>query len=338
MKILVTGGGGFLGQAICAQLLAQGYAVRTFNRTPNKAPERSGVEQRSGDITNMDAVVAAADGVDAIIHTAGKVGAWGPIEEYYDINVRGTDNVLAACELQRIDQLVFTSSPSAVHAGGDLEGVDESTPYPAHFSTPYAQTKALAEQHVLEANGAELATVALRPHFVWGPGDPNLLPRVLARARAGRLRLIGEASKKIDAVFVENAANAHVLALQKLAIGAPIAGKAYFISQGEPVTHERLINAWLLAAGLPPETRHISLGLARFLGATLESLYRAVGARSEPPLTRFLVEQMSTSHWFNIDAARRDLGYEPQVNMIEGLHRLSQHLSAERVQKTTAKS
>src|SRR5579863_3983729 len=272
MKVLVTGGGGFLGQAICAQLLAQGHVVRAFNRTPNAALDQLGVEQRNGDIANMNAVTAAAEGVDAIIHSAGKVGAWGPIEEYYDTNVRGTDNVLAACELHEIRKLVLTSSPSVVHAGGDLEGVDESAPYAAHFSTPYAQTKALAEQRVLEANGTELATVALRPHFVWGPGDPNLLPRMLARARTGRLRLIGEATKKIDTVFVDNAANAHLLALHKLDIGAPIAGKVYFISQGEPVSHEYLINAWLLAAGLPAENRHIPLRLARFLGATLESL------------------------------------------------------------------
>ncbi len=332
MKVLVTGGGGFLGQAICAQLLAEGHAVRAFNRTPNAALDQLGVQQRNGDIANMDAVTAAAEGVDAIIHSAGKVGAWGSLEEYYDTNVRGTDNVLAACELNEIRKLVLTSSPSVVHAGGDLEGVDESAPYAAHFSTPYAQTKALAEQHVLQANGAELATVALRPHFVWGPGDPNLLPRILARARAGRLRLIGEATKKIDTVFVDNAANAHLLALHKLDIGSTIAGKAYFISQGEPVTHAHLINAWLLAAGLPAENRHIPLHLARFLGATLESLYRAVGAKTEPPLTRFLVEQLSTAHWFNIDAARRDLGYEPQVSITEGLNRLTLHLAQERAQ------
>ncbi len=332
MKVLVTGGGGFLGQAICAQLLAQGHAVRAFNRTANAALDQLGVEQCNGDIANMNAVITAAEGVDAIIHSAGKVGAWGPIEEYYDTNVRGTDHVLAACELHGIRKLVLTSSPSVVHGGGDLEGVDESAPYAAHFSTPYAQTKALAEQRVLEANGAELATVALRPHFVWGPGDPNLLPRILARARAGRLRLIGEATKKIDTVFVDNAANAHLLALHQLDIGSAIAGKVYFISQGEPVSHEHLINAWLLAAGLPAENRHIPLRLARFLGATLESLYRAVGAKTEPPLTRFLVEQLSTSHWFNIDAARRDLGYEPQVSITEGLSRLALHLAQERAQ------
>jgi len=194
------------------------------------------------------------------------------------------------------------------------------------ISKAYAETKALAEQRVLAANGAELASVALRPQFIWGPGDPNLLPRVLARARAGRLRLIGDGNKKIDTVYVDNAAEAHVLALEKLDIGAPIAGKVYFISNGEPVTHAFLYNAWLEAAGLPPETRSIKPWLAHALGAVLETAYGIVGAQTEPPLTRYLAEQMSTSNWYDIGAARRDLGYAPRISIAEGLKRLRAHL------------
>src|SRR5438445_1525728 len=327
MKVLVTGGGGFLGQAICTQLRARGHSVRAFNRTRHAALEKLGIEQHSGDISNIEAVLSASEGCDAIVHTAGKVGAWGPVEEYYDANVRGTDHVLAACELNGIRKLVLTSSPSAIRGShGDLEGVDESVPYPVHFGTPYAETKALAEQRVLAANGAELASVALRPQFIWGPGDPNLLPRVLARARAGRLRLIGDGNKKIDTVYVDNAAEAHVLALEKLDIGAPIAGKVYFISNGEPVTHAFLYNAWLEAAGLPPETRSIKPWLAHALGAVLETAYGIVGAQTEPPLTRYLAEQMSTSNWYDIGAARRDLGYAPRISIAEGLKRLRAHL------------
>jgi 2-alkyl-3-oxoalkanoate reductase len=333
VKVLVTGGGGFLGQAICRQLIARGHAVRSMNRRRYPALDALGVEQRPGDVASMDLVVEAAAGVDAIIHSAGRVGAWGRLEEYYETNVRGTDAVLAACELNEIGKLVFTSSPSVIHNGGDLEGVDESAPYATHFSSPYAQTKALAEQRVLAANGPQLATVALRPHFVWGPGDPNLLPRILNRARRGQLRLIGDVAKKIDTVYVDNAAEAHVLALEKLGVGAPIAGKVYFISQGEPVTHEALINSWLKADGFPPETRRVPLGLAQFVGAALETVYGALGIAKEPPLTRFIVEQLSTSHWFNIAAARRDLGYSPRVSMTEGLARLSQHLARERMQQ-----
>jgi nucleoside-diphosphate-sugar epimerase len=332
MKVLVTGGGGFLGQSICRQLVARGHSVRSMNRKHYPALDDIGVDQRRGDIASLDMVIEAAAGVDAIIHSAGRVGAWGRLEDYYETNVRGTDNVLAACELTEIDKLVLTSSPSVVHNGGDLEGVDESVPYATHFSSAYAQTKALAEQHVLAANGPKLATVALRPHFVWGPGDPNLVPRILRRARRGQLRLVGDVPKKIDTIYVDNAAEAHVLALERLGIGSPIAGKTYFVSQGEPVTHEALINSWLKADGFPPETRRIPLGLARFLGAALETIYSTLGIAAEPPLTRFLVEQLSTSHWFNIDAARRDLGYSPKVSMAEGLARLSQYLARERMQ------
>lgn len=333
MKVLVTGGGGFLGQTICKQLVAAGHKVCAFNRNRHAALDELKVEQRLGDIANLDSVADAVQDVDAIIHSAGKVGAWGRLEDYYETNVRGTDNVLAACELHEIDKLVFTSSPSVVHGGGDLEGVDESAPYAAHFSSAYAQTKALAEQRVLAANGPELATVALRPHFVWGPGDPNLLPRILKQARKGRLRIIGNANKKIDTTYVDNAAAAHVLALQKIGIGSPIAGKTYFISQGDPITHEALINSWLKADGFPPETRRMPLGLAQFLGATFETIYQTLRIQSEPPLTRFTVEQLSTSHWFNIDAARADLGYTPTVTIAEGMVRLSQYLARERMSR-----
>jgi 2-alkyl-3-oxoalkanoate reductase len=332
MKVLVTGGGGFLGQAVCKQLAAAGHSVFAMNRNRYPALDEANIKQRPGDVANLDSVLSASEDVDAIVHSAGKVGAWGRLEDYYEANVRGTDNVLAACELHEIDKLVFTSSPSVVHGGGDLNGVDESAPYATHFSSAYAQTKALAEQRVLAANGPKLATVALRPHFIWGPGDPNLLPRVLKQARAGRLRLIGKEPKKIDTTFIDNAAEAHVLALEKIGIGSAIAGKVYFISQGEPMTIENVINAWLKADGFPPETRRIPLGLAQFLGTALEAIYTTLRLQKEPPLTRFTVEQLSTAHWFNLDAAQRDLGYTAKVTMSEGLARLSQHLARERMQ------
>lgn len=333
MKVLVTGGGGFLGLAICRRLRACGHDVRALNRQRYATLDALGVEQHAADLRNIDLVALAAEGCDAVIHTAAKAGAWGPLIEYYETNVRGTDHVLAACEIHRIDRLVYTSSPSVVHNGADLEGVDERVPYAQHFLAPYPQTKALAEQRVLAANSPTFATVALRPHLIWGPGDPHLLPRILDRARRGRLRLIGETSKKIDTIHVENAAEAHVLALEKLAPGASIAGKAYFISQGEPMLQDAMINALLNAAGFPPEVRRLPLGAAKFLGAALESVYKLLRIQAEPPLTRFMVEQLSTAHWFDIGAAQRDLGYTPGVSTSEGLARLSEHLARERMQR-----
>ena len=333
MKVLVTGGGGFLGSAICRQLVAAGYTVCAFNRTRHAALDELKIEQRIGDIAHLDTVCDATADIDAVVHSAGKVGAWGKLEEFYDTNVRGTDNLLAACELNEIDKFVFTSSATVVHGGGDIEGVDESAPYATHFSSPYAQTKALAEQRVLAANGPGLATVALRPHIVWGPGDPNFLPRILEQARKGRFRLIGDAGKKVDTTLIDNAAKAHVLALQKLGIGSPIAGKAYFVTQGDPITVEHLVNSWLKAGGFPPETRRMPLGLAQFLATSLETIYQTLGLQREPPVTRIGVEMLTTAQWFNTDAARRDLGYTPTVSLAEGFVRLSQHLARERMSR-----
>jgi nucleoside-diphosphate-sugar epimerase len=234
--------------------------------------------------------------------------------------------VIAACRAHRIERLVYTSTPSVVSAGGDLEGVDESVPYPAHFEAEYPRTKALAERLVLEANGPELRTVALRPHLVWGPGDTQLVARIVARARAGKLRLVGDGKALIDVVYVDNAAEAHLLAADRLEPGSPVAGKAYFISQGEPIPVGAMINAILAAAGLPAETRTVPPRVAWFAGWMLEGLHRVFRPGVEPRMTRFLARQLSTPHWFDISAARRDLGYSPRVSTEEGLRRLAKSL------------
>lgn len=323
MKVLVTGGGGFLGQAICARLRARGDAVVSVARNRYPALDALGVEQHAVDIAVLDPLLAAARGCEAAIHVAAKAGAWGSWESYYDANVRGTDHVIAACRMLGIPRLVHTSTPSVVHAGGDLEGVDESLPYPGHFRAHYPATKAIAEQRVLAANGAELATVALRPHLIWGPGDNHLLPRIVARARAGRLRFVGKERKKIDVVYIDNAAQAHLDALDRLAPGAACAGRAYFISNGEPVFADDMINGMLAACGLPAETRRIPYGVAFAIGAVLEAVYGVLRIEAEPPMTRFVAEQLATAHWYDIRAARRDLGFAPAVSIDEGLRRLA---------------
>ncbi len=325
MNVLVTGGTGFLGQAICRALVARGDHVASLART--RAPELDalGVEQHEGDLADLEPVLRAAKGRDAVIHTAAKAGAWGRLDAYYVANVRGTDHVLAACDMNGVRKLVYTSTPSVVHAGADLEGVDERMPYAPHYRAHYPATKKLAEQRVLAANAPGLATVALRPHLIWGPGDRHLLPRIAQRARAGRLRFIGEPGKRIDVTYIDNAVDAHLAALERVAPGAACAGHAYFISDGEPVSTEGIVNSLLRAVGIAPEERRLPLPVARVLGALFETIYRAFGIEAEPPLTRFVVEQLSTSHWFDISAARRDLGYAPRVTVNEGLARLAEH-------------
>jgi nucleoside-diphosphate-sugar epimerase len=281
-----------------------------------------GVTQHRGDIADAEAVMGAAAGCDVVFHVAAKAGIWGAYDDYYRANVIGTRNMLEACKRRGIRRLVYTSSPSVVFNGRDMEGVNESAPYPDHFEANYPKTKAEAERLVLAANGPELATVALRPHLIWGPGDNHLIPRIVARGRSGRLRRIGSASKKIDTIYIDNAADAHLLAADRLEPGSPVAGKAYFLSQGEPVPTWEFVNRILQAAGVAPVTRSVPLWAAYAAGWFLETWYGMFRIRSEPPLTRFLVQELATAHWFDISAARRDLGYEPKVSIDEGLRRL----------------
>lgn len=326
MNALVTGGGGFLGLAIVRALRARGDTVRSLSRHPHPALHELGAEHMRGDVADAAAVLVAAKGCDIVFHVAAKAGVWGPYEEYHRANVLGTENVLAACRGHGIRRLVHTSSPSVVFNGQDMEGVDESVPYPTHFEAHYPRTKALAEQLVLQANSPTLATVALRPHLIWGPGDNHLLPRLIARAKAGQLRRIGTQHKLVDTVFIENAADAHLLAANALAPGAACTGKAYFISNGEPVPLWDMVNRMLAAAGLPPVTRTVPAGLAMFLATCFEAAHKLTANSNEPRLTRFLVREMTTAHWFNIAAAKRDFGYTPRVTTEEGLRRLAAHL------------
>lgn len=322
MKALVTGGGGFLGLAIVRRLVERGDTVRSFSRQDHPALAELGVEQHRGDLADLLPVSNAVAGCDVVFHVAAKPGIWGPYEDYHRTNVTGTENIVAACRKHGVARLVYTSSPSVVFDGRDMEGVDESVPYPTHFEAHYPRTKAIAEQFVRRANDSRLATVALRPHLIWGPGDNHLLPRLVARAKAGQLRRIGRQRKWIDTVYVDNAAEAHLLAAERLAPGSPIGGRAYFISQGEPLEIWEMINQLLQAAGAPPVQRTIPTKLALMLAWCFETAHRLSRNPHEPRLTRFVVKELCTSHWFNISAARRDFGYDPRVSIAEGLRRL----------------
>ena len=328
MKALVTGGGGFLGSAIVRQLLARGDEVVSFSRGEHPHLTALGVEQRRGDLSDLNALVEAAKGCDIAFHVAAKAGVWGSFDEYHLANVAGTENVISACRILSITRLVYTGSPSVVFDGSDVEGGDESLPYPAHFEAHYPHTKALAEKAVLAANSRTLATVSLRPHLIWGPGDNHLVPRIVAKARSGKLRRIGERPCLVDTVYVENAAEAHLNAADRLAPGSPPAGKAYFISNGEPLPLWEMVNRILAAAGLPPVTRSISPLLAYAAGTICESLWRSLRLTGEPPMTRFVAKELATAHWFDISAAKNDLGYRPRISIDQGLRLLHESFGA----------
>jgi nucleoside-diphosphate-sugar epimerase len=324
---LVTGAGGFLGRYIVEQLVARGDRVRSLARGRYAELDQLGVETIQGDIQDAGAVERACEGVEIVLHVAAVAGIWGPWQHYHGINVLGTSNVLAACRKQGVGRLVYTSSPSVTFAGRDQCGVDESAPYPARWLCHYPHTKALAEQEVLAANGRDgLVTCSLRPHLIWGPRDQHLIPRLVERARRGQLRQVGDGTNRIDAVYVENAATAHLQAADALRPESPVAGRAYYISNGEPVNCWQWINQILALAGLPPVTRRISRQAAYAAGAVVVWLWTVLGRTEDTRMTRFLAAQLATSHYFDISAARRDFGYEPQVSMAEGMRRLAEWL------------
>ncbi|MGY3266216.1 2-alkyl-3-oxoalkanoate reductase [Lysobacter sp. HA35] len=324
MKILVTGGGGFLGQALCRGLRARGHEVVSFNRGHYAELDAIGVTQLRGDLASRDAVIDAARGCDAIFHNAAKAGAWGPYSEYYDANVAGTEHVIDACRAHRIAKLVYTSTPSVTHrATHPVAGLTaDEVPYGDHLKSPYARTKKFAEQMVLASNGPSLAVVALRPRLIWGPGDNQLLPRIAERARAGRLKLVGDGSNLVDTTYIDNAADAHLAAFDHLAPGSACAGRAYFVSNGEPRSMRDTLIALLHAVGAPPPRGSIPFRAAYAIGAVCEGLWSVLPLRGEPPMTRFLAEQLVTTHWYSMAPALRDFGWAPRVTFDEGLARL----------------
>ncbi len=331
MHALVTGANGFLGRCLVEQLLGRGDCVRVLVRREDDHLRRIGAELAIGDL-RLDGIAAAVTrGVDVVFHTAAIAGIWGRWRDFYHVNTQATRDLVAASQTNGVGSLVYTSSPSVTFDGRDQCAVSESAPYPRRWLCAYSHTKALAEQAVLAAHGTGgLATCALRPHLIWGPRDRHLIPRLLERARSGRLIRIGDGSNLVDNVFVDDAARAHLQAADALVGQGACGGKAYYISQGEPVRLWTWIDELLVAAGLPPVRRAISFEMAWRVGALMELAYWAGRRTSEPRMTRFLAAQLARSHYFDITAARRDFGYQPQISTAEGIRRLASDGSFDR--------
>ena len=323
MKALVTGGGGFLGRYMVEKLMARGDSVRVLGRSRYPELEQLGVETVQADLRDPSAVTKACENIDVLFHVAALPAVWGKWQDFYSINVEGTKNVLAGCRARGVSKLVYTSTPSVVFDQSNLCNIDESYPYPRSYNCYYPATKAMAERLVIAANGRDgLLTTALRPHLVWGPQDNHLIPKVLQRARAGQLVIVGDGLNKVDITYVENAADAHLQAADHLRAGSPVAGQVYFISQGEPVLLWDFINQLLERLGIPKVTRAISYRTARVLGAMLEVVHTLFALREEPRMTRFLAAQLARSHYFDISKAKRDFSYSPRISTAEGLDRL----------------
>jgi len=320
-KVLVTGYGGFLGGAVVRQLLEAGFQVRGLARGDYPQWVALGVEPLRGDITDPALVRAAVAGCDAVVHTAALAGVWGPWSKYFSVNVQATQDLLEAARAAGCRALVHTSSPSVTFAASHQSGCDETAPYPQRWLCHYPHTKALAEQAVLRAGrDGTIRTCALRPHLIWGLGDPHLMPRVVQRTRQGRLRRVGSGTNLIDIVHVDNAARAHVLAVQQLLSGDDrICGEAFFITDGRPLECWKWITQILEAAGVPVPSRSISYPMAYRLGGILEMVYRLLGLQREPPMTRFVAAQLALDHYFSIDKGRRLLNYQPNPDIVQRL-------------------
>ncbi|MDH5509174.1 MAG: NAD-dependent epimerase/dehydratase family protein [Nitrospinota bacterium] len=323
MKALVTGGRGFLGRYIIEKLLEKQWSVVSLSRQPDPELLKLGVPTVTASVTDKAALVPACADMDVVFHVAAKVGMGGPWSEFYETNVIGTQNVIEACVHNGVTRLIYTSSPSVVFDGSDHDLLDESAPYPAKYLAHYPETKAMAEREVLRANGRDgLLTCSLRPHLVWGPRDTNLIPRLIDRAKKGKVKIVGDGNNVVSNVYVENAADAHLLAAEKLCEGSPGAGSAYFITQPEPVKLWDWINEILEGLDLPRVTQKVPFGVAYAVGGAMELAYGALGLESEPVMTRFLAQQMARSHHYSIEKARRELGWEPAIGHREGMDRL----------------
>ncbi len=347
--VLVTGATGFLGSHLLARLRAAGRPVTIVSRSPRPALAAAGVRVVVGALHDPAVCAEAVRGAATVFHVAARVGVWGRHEDYHRDNVVATRTLLAAARSAGVARFVHTSTPSVVYNGRALAGADESLPLTTCCPSPYPLTKALAEHEALAAHTPGFRVCALRPHLIWGVGDPHLVPRILARAAAGRLRVVGAGENLVDMVHVENAADAHLQA--ETALAAPLpelcnqngytipsadsstahhpGGRAYFITNGEPVNLWRWIDALLSALGRPPlPARRVPLRVASTLGAACEAAWTLLPLAGEPPMTRFIAAELAKDHWFDIAAARRDLGYAPRVSMAEGTAALVAHLRA----------
>jgi nucleoside-diphosphate-sugar epimerase len=317
MRVLVTGAGSMLLGGVARALSSRGDEVICLQRREIIFESSLNIKVIQGDIRDADAVMNAAAGCDAIVHGAAMVGVVGKWNDFRDINVDGTRHVIHAAQAHNIQRLVYVSTPSVAHVGSSLVGCGATPAVLSHGRALYAQSKALAEIEALAANSDELGVVALRPHLVWGPGDTQLVGRIIERATTGKLAMVGNGAALIDSTYIDNAISAHVAALDAVSPKSICAGKAYVISNGEPRPVAELLQGICMAAGVPFSPKKVPYRLALAAGTLLEQLWPLL-RRTEPPLTRFVAEQLGTAHWFDSRPARHDLAWSPLVSIDEG--------------------
>ncbi|GAA3705520.1 NAD-dependent epimerase/dehydratase family protein [Microlunatus aurantiacus] len=320
-RVLVTGGRSLLGGAVARLLAEHGDQVALLQRRPAGL----GLPETLGDVADRAVVRRAVAGCDAVVHLAAKVGVSGRWSEFSQTNVTGTDHLVQACRDLGVPRLVHVSSPSVAHAGSSLVGAAAEPADPQRARGHYARSKAMAELLALSADSPELRVLAIRPHLVWGPGDTQLVARIVDRARRGTLPILGSGAALVDTTYVDNAAEALVAAVDRV---DEVHGRALVVSNAEPRPIGELISAIAAAGGAPPPTRHVPAVVASAAGAAVEAVWSvrlAIGqaAETDPPMTRFLAEQLSTAHWFDQRETQRLLGWRPTVDLATGFARLA---------------
>ena len=323
----MTGASSPIGGGVVRRLVDRGDRVRVLQRRP---ADVDGVEEQVlGDVADPRRVHEAIDGCDAVIHLAARVGLTGTREEFVRTNVTGTENLLGAARAAGVDRFVHVSSPSVAHDGHAIVGGDADEPSAGSGAAFYPETKAIAERRALAADDERLGVVVIRPHLVWGPGDTQLVGRVVDRARSGRLALVGGGTALVDTTYVDNAVDSLVAALDAVEPGARCSGRAYVVSNGEPRPVRELVAGICSAAGVDFAPRSVDLRSARVLGSVIERVWPRLRPDAEPPLTRFLAEQLGTAHWFDPRSVRCDLGWSPTIGLDEGFERLARWHRAE---------
>jgi nucleoside-diphosphate-sugar epimerase len=319
VRVLATGASGLLGREVVRLLVRRGHSVTTFQRRPSGI---SGATDVRGSVTDEAAVRAAVQGAEAVIHLAAKVSFTGRAAEFDEVNVEGTRRLLRLARAAGVRDLVFVSSPSVANSGAAIAGLGAEPADPARALGEYSRTKAEAELLALAADAPGFRVAAVRPHIVWGPGDTQLVERVLQRAGRRRLPLLDAGAALIDTTYVDNAASAIVAALDRM---DHVHGRAVVVSNGEPRPVGELLAGICAAGGVPAPSWAVPGAVARAAGAVVERLWTWAGRKEEPPMTRFLAEQLSTAHWYDQRETRELLDWTPSVSLDEGLARLAEH-------------
>ncbi|MGB0615047.1 MAG: NAD-dependent epimerase/dehydratase family protein [Acidimicrobiales bacterium] len=317
MRVLVTGATSLLGRHTVARLLDAGHDVVVLQRTPCGL---DGVVEHLGSVTDGDVVDTAMAGVDGVIHLAAKVDPVGDWADFEAINVEGTATVHAAARAAGVSRFVYVSSPSVAHDGSSISGDGAAPADPERAHGHYSVSKAMAERALLAASDDTMPVVAVRPHLVIGPGDTQLVGRIVDRARTGRMPLIGSGLALVDTTWVDNAAASLLAALDAL---PGVGGRAFVVSNGEPRTVHELIARITAAAGVDWSPRTVPARAAIAGGAAAEAVWERSGRDGEPPMTAFGAEQLSTAHWFDQRETRTALGWAPEVSLADGWVRLA---------------